>query len=318
MRSPLTAPPLFLNIRSADDRDYCDVTHVVPSSGEEIHEITVKSFSPARHITQPGFHLLSLYPGQLTSHAHVPCLLPRPSGTFVRLYIPAAFFTIIILIFAHVRRAKNASRLRLTTASPLPSHAELTKLSPVPSPYSASSAYSYSYAYTNTPPHSQRGFGDRTRFQHPPRLESLHALHGTAAPLSPLSTPLPVSPPPPLPPLSSALEEEEHDGVQAHYLYMPPASPFASDLLARRHSARTGSPVEAITGQPARAWSFTYTFTFRGRRRHIAIHAPAWWPRRSRRRRKENEVWNAVGKDLGRVAAPALVTWVALIWWYSG
>ena len=296
---------------SADDRDYCDVVHTVPGSGEEIHEITVKSFSPARHITQPGFHLLSLHPGPSPMHAHVPCLLPRASGTFVGLYIPAACLTLIILIFVHMRRARHSARLRLATASPLPSHAEPTKLNTpsVPSPYSASSAYSYSYAYSNTPPNSQRGY-DRMHFQLP-RRDSRVALggHGIAA-----AQPTPPTSPPPPP----AVEEDEHDGVRAHYLYIPPASPLPSDLLARRHSARAASPVDAATGSPARAWSFTYTFTLRGRRRRIAVHAPAWWPRRSVKRRKENEVWSAVGRDLGRVAGPALATWVALVWLYSG
>jgi ethanolamine phosphate phosphodiesterase len=306
-------------IRSADDRDYCDVTHKVPGSDKEIHEITVKSFSLARHITQPGFHLLSLNPGQTPSHAHVPCLLPRTSGTFVRLYIPAACLTIIILVFSHVRRARYASRLRLATSSPLPSHADPPKMSPretqfVPSPYSASSAYSYSYAYSNTPPNSQRGH-DRMHIQLPRRDSRQLALGGhrgsTASPHTPLA------PAPPLPP-PAAVEEDEHDGVRAHYLYIPPASPVPGDLLARRHSGRGGSPAEVATGPPARAWSFTYTFTLRGRRRRVAIHAPAWWPRRSGTRRKDNAVWNAVARDLGRVAGPSLVTWVALVWWYSG
>jgi ethanolamine phosphate phosphodiesterase len=234
----------------------------------------------------------------------------------VHLYIPAVCFTVIILIFAHVRRARHASRLRLATASPLPSHAEPPKLSaretpPVPSPYSASSAYSYSYAYSNTPPHSQRGH-DHMHL-HLPRRDSRLALGGHRGTAGPHVPPSPLLPPP-----SSVFEEDEHDGVRAHYLYMPPASPLPGDLLARRHSARVASPVEAATGPPARAWSFTYTFTLRGRRRRIAVHAPAWWPRRSGTRRKENDVWNAVGRDLGKVAAPTLVTWVALMWWYSG
>jgi ethanolamine phosphate phosphodiesterase len=288
----------------------------VPGSDKEIHEITVKSFSPARHITQPGFHLLSLYPGPTPSHAHVPCLLPRASGTFVRLYIPAACCTIIILVFAHMRRARSASRLRLETSSPLPSHVEPAKMSPletlpVPSPYSASSAYSYSYAYSNTPPNSQRGH-DRLHIQVPKRDSRQFALGGHRAPPHTPLTPPPLSPPPP------AVEEDEHDGVRAHYLYIPPASPVPGDLLARRHSGRGGSPAEVATGPPARAWSFTYTFVLRGRRRRIAINAPAWWPRRSGTRRKENAVWNGIARDLGRVAGPSLVTWVALVWWYAG
>jgi len=299
---------------SADDRDYCDVTHALPGSNKEIHEITVKSFSPARHIAQPGFHLLTLYPGPTPSHAHAPCLLPRAEGTFTRLYTPAMGLTVLILVVAHMQRARRAARLRLATASPLPSHVECTQLGPpplppLPSPYSASSAYSYSYAYTNTPPNSQRG-RDRTHFELPKRNLRLD--------LGGHRTPGGASHQPPKPPCASLDHDEaeaEQDGVRAHYVYVPPASPLPSDLLARRHSTRASSPVTAVTGPPRRAWSFTYTFMFRGRRRRIAVHAPAWW--RTGTRRKGNEFWTAVGRDLVKVTAPALITWVTLVWWYS-
>jgi hypothetical protein len=298
---------------SADDRDYCDVTHTLPDSDKEIHEITVKSFSHARHITQPGFHLLSLYPGPTPSHAHAPCLLPQVEGTFTRLYIPAVGLTVIALVLAHMQRARHAARLRLATASPLPSHVDCTQLglpplTPLPSPYSASSAYSYSYAYTNTPPSSQRG-RDRTHFELPKR-DSRLAVGGHRTSGATRQPPLPL--PPPL-----DHDEGEQDGVRADYLYIPPASPLPGDLLARRHSARASSPVTTVTGPPGRAWSFTYTFMFRGRRRRIGVHAPAWWPRRTGTRRKGNQIWIAVGRDLVRVTAPALITWAVLVWWYS-
>ena len=231
------------------------------------------------------------------------------NGTFTHLYVPAVGLTIVILILAHMRRARHAAHLRLATASPLPSHVDSTQLSPptLPSPYSASSAYSYSYAYSNTPPSSQQQGRDRMHIDLPRRESRIslggHRSMGIGAPGTP----------PPLP----AHDEDEHDGVRAHYLYMPPASPVPGDLLARRHSARASSPVAAVTGPPARAWAFTYTFTLRGRRRRIAVHAPAWWPRRTGTRRKGNGICSAVARDLGRVTAPALFTWVALVWWYS-
>ena len=301
--------------RSADDRDYCDVTHTLPKSGAEIHEITVKSFSPARHISRPGFHLLSLSLAGTSSptHAHTPCLLPRADGTLVRLYIPALCLTVLVLLVAHMRRASRAARLRLTTpASPLPCHTD-PKFPPppapaAPSPYSASSAYSYSYAYSNTPPTGSQPRRERER----------------ATPAPPRTAP---SPPPPLtlPPMQEE-EEQEDDAVRAHYLYMPPASPVPGDLLARRqYSGRGASPDRvgaptAATGPPPRAWSFTYAFTFRGRRRRVAVHAPSWWPRRggpaARRRRRREEVWSAAGRDFGRVIGPAIVVWVVLLWLY--
>ncbi|KAI0260877.1 hypothetical protein BC834DRAFT_973154 [Gloeopeniophorella convolvens] len=274
---------------SADDRDYCDVTHALPAIAEgrttAIHEITVKSYSPARHISQPGLHLLSLSSVTGThAHAHAPCALPRASGTPTRLYVPAACTTVLLLLVAHARRAAAAARLRLATASPLPSHADLAALA-APSPYSASSAYSYSYAYSNTPPRRD-------------------------APRIVLSPPR-VAPPPP--------EDDDGDGVRAHYLFTPAPAPAPADPLTRRARASPGADADgsggAATGPAPRAWAFSYAFTFRGRRRRVALRAPAWWPRPARRRR--SALWGAVARDVGRVAGPAGAVWAVLAWWYS-
>jgi hypothetical protein len=214
-----------------------------------------------------------------------------------------------------MRRANRTARLRLTTpASPLPSHtdpkwphpptAAAAAVTAAPSPYSASSAYSYSYAYSNTPPTkgSQQPRRDRER----------------AVPPAPLV----------LAPIMQEVEEEqdENDAVRAHYLYMPPASPVPGDLLARRATrgispdrGGAGGP-SAATGPPARAWSFSYAFTWRGHRRRVTVQAPKWWPRRGgaagRRRRRREEVWSAAGRDFGRAIGPAVVVWVVLLWLY--
>ena len=235
--------------------------------------------------------------------------------------MPALCLTVLVLIIAHMRRANHAARLRLTTpASPLPSHADPKLPAPptVPSPYSASSAYSYSYAYSNTPPTGSQPRRDRDRAQRP------------VLPAAPPRASRPQLPPLALSPLRPTQEEDEQDedGVRAHYLYMPPASPVLGDLLARRqYSVRGASPDRvgaetAATGPPPRAWSFSYVFTFRGRRRRVAVQAPAWWPRRDgaggggARRKRRQEVWSAAGKDLGRVMGPAIVVWVVLLWLY--
>lgn len=239
------------------------------------------------------------------------------------LYTPAAGLTFLILVFAQMRRARRAARLRLATASPLPSHVDLSQLgspkpTPLPSPYSASSAYSYSYAYSNTPPSSQQqGRGsDRSHSELPKRDSKLST--GGLRPFG-KPRPPPLWPPPPSPTLPSHEEDEndENDGVRAHYLYVPPGSPLPGDLLARRPSARASPTIETMTSPSARAWSFTYTFTIRGRRRRIALHAPAWWPQWAGTHRKGSGFWSALGRDLGSVMAPALATWVILVWWYS-
>ena len=234
------------------------------------------------------------------------------------LYIPAAVLTVAILIISQMRRARRAARLRLATASPLPSHADLSQLAspkfaPLPSPYSASSAYSYSYAYSNTPPSSQQAHDDRIHSEVPKRDSKLSSSGG----LRPFgkARPPPIRPPPPP---SHEEDENENDDVRAHYLYVPPASPLPGDMLARRNSSRASPVIETVTTPSARAWSFTYTFTIRGRRRRIALQAPSWWPKWAGTRRKGSGLWSAVVRDLGSVMAPALGTWVFLLWWYSG
>ncbi|ETW80437.1 hypothetical protein HETIRDRAFT_46276, partial [Heterobasidion irregulare TC 32-1] len=100
-------------IFSADDRDYCDITHVIASNVSsasssaqraEIHEITVKSISLAPQITRPGFQLLSLLPmdpdtsTDVPTFAHTPCFLPSAHHTYTGLYIPFSFLTSIALL----------------------------------------------------------------------------------------------------------------------------------------------------------------------------------------------------------------------------
>ncbi|TFY77984.1 hypothetical protein EWM64_g6029 [Hericium alpestre] len=149
---------------SADDRDYCDITHTLhDNSSTSIHEITVKSFSPTRHITRSGLQLLSLLPtsdeimseanSTTPRHAHKSCLLPSLNSPLASLYMPFFFLSLLLLLISHYRRTRRSQpilhspTLRLsptpTTVSPIP-----------PSPYSSSSTYSYGYAYSNKPPHS--------------------------------------------------------------------------------------------------------------------------------------------------------------------
>ncbi|KAI0260861.1 hypothetical protein BC834DRAFT_831138, partial [Gloeopeniophorella convolvens] len=118
-------------IFSADDRDYCDVTHALPAVDGRttaVHETTVKSYSPARHISQPSLHLLAL--SSTGTHAHAPCALPRASGTPTRLYVPATCPTILLLLLAHPRR--TTPRLPRACASRPPRPCPRTRTSPRP------------------------------------------------------------------------------------------------------------------------------------------------------------------------------------------
>ncbi|KZT19066.1 hypothetical protein NEOLEDRAFT_1246079 [Neolentinus lepideus HHB14362 ss-1] len=108
---------------SADDRDYCDYTHVLsPSrsnpSGNKTHirEVTVKSFSFAKTIQQPGYHLLSVISPSSASQsqsqltlADRPCLLPNPFTIYSSACIPLIFLSFLVLLASewHFHRTKR-------------------------------------------------------------------------------------------------------------------------------------------------------------------------------------------------------------------
>ncbi|EIN11502.1 hypothetical protein PUNSTDRAFT_83122 [Punctularia strigosozonata HHB-11173 SS5] len=114
-------------IFSADDRDYCDYTHVSPSapSSPRVREVTVKSFSSVRHIRHPGIHLLSLSPPSTSAHlsptfADAPCFLPDDLRNIRGTYTPLALLTFFVLLIAHIYRLSSKGRgkpkLRLDSA----------------------------------------------------------------------------------------------------------------------------------------------------------------------------------------------------------
>ncbi|KAI0047527.1 hypothetical protein FA95DRAFT_1559071 [Auriscalpium vulgare] len=311
-------------IFSADDKDYCDITHVLPHTSLDpsraIHEVTIKSFSRVRHIQQPGLHLLSLLPAPPASspdhasnllssdrHAHAQCLFPSAYGPATRLYLPGACLTLFIILIAHQQRLRRREQIRLETASPLPtprsSQLNLSGLGPAhdepPSPYSASSAYSYSYAYANTPP-SQHG---KAYFDLPARNDqNQRAPSGSMQGAGGLRTP--GTPWTPWTPQSGGAhtrpDHDDEDGDDAdhpgeQYLYVPRAGSPAQHMLDRRHaphlrSLSTTSPppfLPALNSAPTYEWS--YAFTFRGRRRRFALRAPRWVAKRLRAVRESRQ-----------------------------
>ncbi|VDC00390.1 unnamed protein product [Peniophora sp. CBMAI 1063] len=105
-------------IFSGDNRDYCDIAHALPSGKGEVHEITLKSFSPSRHITRPGFQLLSLLPHENTpEHATDYCLLPSTHSGVKSVYIPFLILQCIFIVIAHLRSGRSSD-------SPLPSYSD--------------------------------------------------------------------------------------------------------------------------------------------------------------------------------------------------
>lgn len=112
-------------IFSGDNRDYCEVSHAIPGldgpgSKAEVREVTVKSFSPSRHIRWPGFQLISLIPPIPESSsgptiADTSCHLPDTVGIYKRIYLPSLVLTVIALLYlnlpswSHHRRPSRLS-----------------------------------------------------------------------------------------------------------------------------------------------------------------------------------------------------------------
>ncbi|KAI0633369.1 hypothetical protein C8Q77DRAFT_1114586 [Trametes polyzona] len=117
---------------SADDKDYCEYTHVPPKlvgtedamrtndvSAPTVREVTLKAFAPTNGLRYPGFQLLSLASPiepqtGLPAHADRPCFFPDYTRVYSSRYPPLLFVTIITLIIL---------RLRKSRASSLPLHA---------------------------------------------------------------------------------------------------------------------------------------------------------------------------------------------------
>ncbi|KII92971.1 hypothetical protein PLICRDRAFT_696224 [Plicaturopsis crispa FD-325 SS-3] len=126
---------------SADNRDYCDITHIIPpanhrSSAQErpVREVTVKSFAPAKNIRWPGFQLMSLVTPPILSSsspddfhpttqtfADTPCFLPNQFGIYTSVYPSCIILTIVALIFSNLFRARAQRRL-----ASLPPHIPLS------------------------------------------------------------------------------------------------------------------------------------------------------------------------------------------------
>lgn len=128
-------------IFSGDDRDYCDYTHEAPrqdgtSYSPPVREVTVKSFSPHKHIRNPGFHLLSLVPsGSIVDYqpdsavrtfTDSPCFLPSQTAIYTSVYLPLCAITFLVLLVMTHRK----SRARYMPLLPSPLYTKHKNASP--------------------------------------------------------------------------------------------------------------------------------------------------------------------------------------------
>jgi len=104
-------------IMSGDDHDYCEYEHTIPSSGEKVLEVTVKSISMAMGIRRPGFQLLSIIstvpsPDQITQipvppPLLAPCFMPDQLGIYLYIYAPLALLSVLVLLASNIIRVNG-------------------------------------------------------------------------------------------------------------------------------------------------------------------------------------------------------------------
>lgn len=303
---------------SGDNRDYCEVVHEVASPRDtdpkrEVREVTVKSFSPSRHIRWPGFQLISLIspdPGGQSGPtiADTSCYLPDTRTMYKSIYLPSLVLTAVVLLYINVKTRRHHRRISSLssvqeTRSPGPESAVWSAWSPRPKVLTSP---------TNLLPPN-------------PRMPSSRVPSYRVTPLSctPQSSPL-------LSPITLFPAEDEMDD---------PLSP--THYLARRdHSSHgetwtTGHEDEgdfsgngtAFLPPPrsqrtrSRWWSWTRSFELNGRRRRITINLLRWdtcrecFASRSLLPLLQGQgLMSRFASDVVRVAVPAMIARIVLQW----
>lgn len=307
---------------SGDNRDYCNMTHHLPAADPNIlaktsvREVTVKSFSPSKHIRRPGFQLLSLIPPDSAVSPHgstfadAACLLPDTFRIFSSIYLPALVLTAIVLLYFDA--SPDRHRRRFSTVSPI-STSRSRPSSPPPGPESA--------IWTNWSPRMSSGPTSpavplppsvTVRVPSAKEIFTFRALSST--PGSPHDSPL-LSP---IPLFHAGHEDEMNPAHYPSQHHSDHVWPSGEDV----HEAPSFLPSPSAR-RSERKWSWSWSFVFRGRRRRITIALPTLEEMKKfsvsdisdgmSRGKQRGMLWR-LGGDGMSVALPAVVTW-ALIGW---
>lgn len=323
---------------SADNRDYCDYTHYVAhdSAVPTVREVTVKSFSQARHIQHPGFQLLSMTtPMELVpvneqrTFVDRPCHLPNIDFSYNTVYWPFSILTFIALLYVNQRRSRRAgagfppSSLPSTPMRRSPLHSPL--LQPRPE-----SAIWSPYTPITASPKGSFPTSLRTPNVHSTSTPTLQAF-ARSRPTSPKGTPL-------LTPVRFPLAEDEDDhgsypAAQYTTSYFPESASFHDDgehELEGTHPAHFLSqhspPITMSTYRNQPGWS--WTFVFGGRVRRLCVPRPYLSSASVRGLMRDlvavgglskapvgSSPWQATVVDMLAVLWPAVCIWFFIIFW---
>ncbi|KAF9062443.1 hypothetical protein BDP27DRAFT_1271654 [Rhodocollybia butyracea] len=318
-------------IFSGDNRDYCEHVHKRSVSGRGpdnvavIPEITVKSFSPSRHIRRPGFQLLSLTNPNPTrefdnSFAHDLCLLPDPGFIYWTLYTRFACFIVLLLTLFNMRKRQLLSPHHFL--APLQSHFPTADI-PASHPSLITAAWSPYAPPTPTSPLSSLPGAMRT-----PNAFSGPTFRSASRPETPRQPKPLLSPMPPYPD-----QEGEED-----LLYSPPYASkthmyetWSADHLEHLEESENGprvvTPIHS-SNNSRKGWALSFTFVFRGRRHRMAIRAP-WVSREALKdligflgdgvagdvKFKRRGILRSTIMDFASVAWVFVGIWTVMAWW---
>lgn len=299
---------------SGDDHDYCEYLHSIPlvedgpdPTVEHAREVTVKSFSMAMGIKRPGFQLLSLVPPPIVpdyaaefgnkTFADSPCLLPDQLGIYTTRYVPFLVITLLILLYAALgdvvaaRKRGPPNNLDLEVTSPSNGGMHLSALShPESAVWQVTSPTS-----DPTSPRPDAGQFANTRTLRTPAPGSANvfgAYRASSRPGTPLDSPSLRPMPIPMPngfSTGHGLDHYEDDPMTPSY----GNAQYARRIVSHKPVLNTLSDDEDsadmadddndesyfhLTSGRRRnhwAWSYSWTFVFRGRMRRMTVGMPS-------------------------------------------
>ncbi|KAL0956454.1 hypothetical protein HGRIS_002601 [Hohenbuehelia grisea] len=295
---------------SGDNRDYCEYTHRSASSG--VREITIKSFSPTRHIRHPGFELLSLVTPTQPRHAHYAdrsCLLPSQHELYTGTYPFLAVLTLTAVVVSNLLRLRNSRKLPLTPTGRSPGDRNGSPLLRVPD----SAIWS---PYTPSIPHSPLSKFPPLRTPNSPSRPA--TMRASSRPGSPFGTPVLE------PMIAPAFDEDEEDAMYpAQFINMSGDQVDSLEDALEKNSPLSSTPSKGWRPADRSSPAWTWTFVFRGRLRRFTLSVPALTslleylcgvgePALVSRRRT---VFRGTLQDSFAILWPVFLVWSIITWW---
>ncbi|KAH0827465.1 Metallo-dependent phosphatase [Lanmaoa asiatica] len=279
---------------SGDNRDYCEVIHEEPGSdlqANAIREVTVKSFSPSRHIRRPGFQLLSLVPPSSSptgpTFADAPCHLPDTLRAIVTPEPESAIWTTRTPLKSRIQTSPYTAPLPLCARTPSTKSIPSYRASPVSTPQGSPLLSPITLF-----PSGDEGDANED-YTGPSHYSLRRDVHYSGW-------------------------QGEHDDVPGDHV----------TVLDRPHSHPRAASAPYFLPPPlshhARSrWTFSWSFVFRGRRRRMTVGVPNWKAWRSwlsastghRRGMGMGAVWR-FASDCVSVALPAVIAWFVIDWFF--